>query len=524
MKSEIFKNIFEKISTPIIICNGIDIVFKNNEFDKSVSNNSNLKLKDLFSKEDFSILKECLIKKNNHLFNGIKIGKLFFEISLTKIDNSDFMMLSFKNSSDFYKEKKLKDCIFKISEASHYVDNLDQLYFKIHKILSDVIYTENFYIAIADWKNNLINFPYFVDQFDKPPQTKDIENGLTEYVIKTGQSILVNPEQSELLIENKKIDIRGTECVDWLGVPLKIGESNKTTFGAIVVQSYNDKIRFTEDDKKILLFVSDQIAMAIKRKTDNLEIKKQAFYDHLTGLANKILFNDRLEQAIYNASRNSSKVAVLFIDLDNFKFINDSMGHTAGDELLKVVSRRLKRCLRKTDTISRWGGDEFTVVLPEIKDIRHVLTLCSRILNQELKNIIIDNQELRITASIGVAFYPDDGIDIESLIKNADTAMYKSKELGKNQYQLYKEEMNKNILERISYENRLFNAIEKKEFILLFQPQIDLNTNKLIGFESLIRWVSPEMGLLSPYKFIPIAEETNLILPLGQWILEQTCI
>ena len=512
----------DSLNLRYILFNADKVIHSNKYRFKNVKNIDDLS--SFLNKNDFTKIKKSILEKIELNINDIDIKDSYYDISIKKLFDSDITIMMFYNNTSFHREKILKDCIFKISEASHYVDDLDELYIKIHNILSEVINTENFYIAIADSENNLIKFPYFVDIHDEKPKTKLMGNGLTEYVIKTGQSILVNPEQSDFLIKSNSIDIQGTECIDWLGIPLKIGESNKTTFGAIVVQSYNDKIRFSENDKKILLFVSDQIAMAIKRKIDNIEIKRQAFYDHLTGLANKILFNDRLEQTIFNCDRTNTQAAVLFIDLDNFKFINDSMGHTAGDELLKLVSNRLQRCLRKTDTISRWGGDEFTVILPEIKNVRHVINLCSRILNKELKNVVIENQELRITASIGISLYPDDGKDIEELIKNADTAMYKSKELGKNQYQLYRQEMNQNILEKISYENRLFNAIENKEFILLFQPQIDLNTNRIIGFESLIRWISPEMGLLSPYKFIPIAEETNLILPLGKWILEQTCI
>jgi len=199
------------------------------------------------------------------------------------------------------------------------------------------------------------------------------------------------------------------------------------------------------------------------------------------------------------------------------------MGHSAGDTLLKIVSKRLKKSLRKTDTISRWGGDEFTIILPKIRDFNDIRTLCKRILNKDLNNIIVDNQELRITASIGIAIYPQDGEDVETLVKNADAAMYRAKDRGKNQYRFFKPEMNKEVTERVSNENNLFKAIEKEEFLLLFQPQINLKTNKIIGFESLIRWNTPDKGVLAPYKFIPIAEETNLIIPLGEWIIRETC-
>ena len=392
----------------------------------------------------------------------------------------------------------------------------------IHEILEDIIYTENFYIALVDWQTNVIHFPYFIDEYDERPQSREIGKGLTEYVLKTGESILVDPQQYDRFVKNKKIDAQGEKSIDWLGVPLK--NTSNETIGALVIQSYNKKIRFTEEDQKILTFVSDQIAMAITRKSDSLEIKKKAYYDQLTGLTNRVLFNDRLEQALNNAKRSNEGVAVMFIDLDNFKYVNDSMGHTSGDLLLKIIAKRLKKCLRETDTVARWGGDEFTIILSKIKQIKDISILCNRILNEEFNNIVVDHQGLRITASIGITLYPQDGEDMETLIKNADAAMYKAKDKGKNQFQFFKPRMNEEIIERISNENNLYKAIENEEFMLLFQPQMDLRSSTIIGFESLVRWNTPDKGVLAPYKFIPIAEETNLIIPLGQWIIEQTCI
>ena len=486
------------------------------------------KIKNLKEIFDHSILNK--IKKSSSLFtnkekNNYNIKTTRYNINFKslniKIDNNLYDLSIIKDNHSIESDNKLNNCIYKISEASHYVEDLDELYSIIHKILSEVIYTDNFYIAIADWKNNIIHFPYFVDQLDAKPASKEIENGLTEYVCKTGESILVNPEQNDSFIKNKKMNISGSKSIDWLGVPLKTN-LNKT-FGALVIQSYTDKIRFTEKEEKILIFVSDQIAMAIKRKIDSTEIEKKVYYDQTTGLTNKLLFNDRLQQSMHDAKRNKTQIAILFIDLDNFKYVNDSMGHSAGDKLLKLVSVRLKKALRKTDTISRWGGDEFTIILPKIKDFNDIRILCKRILNKDLNNIVVDNQELRITASIGIAIYPQDGEDVETLVKNADAAMYRAKDKGKNRYSFFKPEMNKEITERISNENNLFKAIQKEEFLLLFQPQIDLKTNKIIGFESLIRWNSPDKGVLSPYKFIPIAEETDLIIPLGEWVIRETC-
>jgi len=428
----------------------------------------------------------------------------------------------FKDYTKLHRDNQLKSCIYKISEATHFSSELDELYEKIHNSLTDLIETKNFYIALADWEHNIIHFPYFVDQYDDKPESKLIENGLTEYVLKEGESILVNPEQYDSICTTNNIEIKGRSCIDWLGVPLKTDAG--ITIGVLVVQSYDKNIRFTEEDKKVLQFISDQIAMAIKRKKNEIEIKQQAYYDTLTGLTNRSLFNDRLNQAIYNSQRNNDLLAVLFIDLDNFKYVNDSMGHNAGDVLIKIVSRRITRALRKTDTVARWGGDEFTVLLPKIKSLSDIFVLCKRILTEELDNIVIENQELRITASIGISVFPDDGDDAEELIKNADTAMYRAKDKGKNCYQLYKPKMNDQVLERIANESKLFHAIDKEEFLLVYQPQIDLSTNKITGFESLIRWNNPDKGVLAPYKFIPLAEETNLIIPLGQWIIENACM
>ena len=514
------------ILIPIVVFDlNLNIAFSNKAFHSILNNDIYKNIKKIDDEKNISIL-----KKNSSLLNTLQTTT--FKISFNKIEylatskcvqingtNYDFM--NFNKIDSFNNNVLVKECIYKISEASHFVDDLDQLYPIIHNTLSKVLYTRNFYIAIADWENNIIHFPYFVDDFDRKPQSKQIENGLTEYVCKSGESILVNPEQYKKMIKSKKVDVVGKNSIDWLGVPLK-GSENET-IGAIVIQSYEETKRFNQEDEKILTFVSDQIAMAIKRKMDTMEIQQKAYYDQLTGLTNKLLFNDRLNQNIYNAVRDDEQIAVLFIDLDNFKYVNDSMGHTSGDQLLKVVAKRLENCLRKSDTVSRWGGDEFTIILPKIKNVRDISLLCHRILNEELSNIVIENQELRITASIGIAIYPQDGEDVDTLIKNADTAMYKAKDKGKTQFRFFKPEMNKEIIERVSNESNLYNAIKNEEFLLLYQPQIDLKTNRLIGFEALVRWNSPEKGVLAPYKFIHIAEETNLIIPLGQWIIEETC-
>ena len=526
-KLESFFQVLNNLEEPFFVLDLNLNIIKISSNAKSILNiDKNVKkLGDVFDDKNLNKFKKSCsvindIQKSNFHIN-IQNQKILLKSSLINLDNKPHNLILIKDNHLFESELKLTNCIFKISEASHYVDNLDELYSIIHKILSKVVYTENFYIAIVDNKNDVIHFPYFIDKYDPKPKSRKISNGLTEYVCKTGESILVNPEQNDSFIKNKKMNINGSKSVDWLGVPLK--NTLNETFGALVVQSYDKNIRFTEKDQNILEFVSHQIAMAIKRKMDRQEIEQKAYYDQTTGLTNKLLFNDRLEQSMHDAKRHNTRTAILFLDLDNFKYVNDTMGHSAGDKLLKIVSKRLKSSLRKTDTIARWGGDEFTVILPKIKNTNDIRRLCKRILNEDLTNVVVDNKELRITASIGIAIYPEDGLDIETLTKNADTAMYKAKDSGKNQYKFFKPLMNKEITERFSNESNLFKAIEKEEFLLLFQPQIDLETNEITGFESLVRWNSPGKGILPPYQFIPIAEETDLIIPLGEWILRETC-
>jgi len=252
-------------------------------------------------------------------------------------------------------------------------------------------------------------------------------------------------------------------------------------------------------------------------------IESLAYYDSLTELPNRRLLNDRLVQELSRAKRNKEKLAVLFIDLDRFKTINDTLGHHAGDWLLRSVAERLKLCLRKCDTIGRLGGDEFVVILSQINRPENATKFAIRILESIKKPFNISNHKFYITTSIGIAIYPDDGDDENILLKNADIAMYRAKEHGKNTYILYTTAMHADILKFIELEGYIREAIEQKQFTIAYQPKVDINTNQVTGVEALIRWNHPKMGFISPEKFIPIAEETGLIIEIGSWILQAAC-
>ncbi|WP_431067658.1 putative bifunctional diguanylate cyclase/phosphodiesterase [Methylotuvimicrobium sp.] len=246
-----------------------------------------------------------------------------------------------------------------------------------------------------------------------------------------------------------------------------------------------------------------------------------AYHDKLTGLPNRDLFYDRLNTAILQAKRHQVEIAVLFIDLDHFKYINDTFGHTSGDIVLQQVAARLTMCLRETDTLARMGGDEFTVVLQDFDNRGDVETTAQRILKSLSAPLILENQELYISASIGISFFPEDGGNPALLMKHADTAMYSAKNSGRKCLHFFRSSMEGYSLKRIEMEQQLRQGLERNEFKLYYQPQINLESGRIIGAEALIRWQHPEKGLLPPSQFIAIAEDTGLIEPIGEWVLRE---
>ncbi|BCK86311.1 hypothetical protein MIZ01_0065 [Sideroxyarcus emersonii] len=312
-------------------------------------------------------------------------------------------------------------------------------------------------------------------------------------------------------------------------VALMSAQGQVSNFEAQVYRKNGEIIWISENAHEVrnqngdLLFYEGTVEDITERKNYEQQIEYQATHDALTGLPNRTLLTDRLQQYIGLADRYASKVAVAFVDLDQFKLINDSMGHHAGDELLKIMATRLGGCVRESDTVVRLGGDEFVLLLTGLHKIEDISESMQRVLSSVAGPCAIEGRDFIVSCSIGISIYPDDARDTTTLLKYADSAMYKSKQSGRNNFQFYTDELNRRLMERLDMEYRLRQALEHDEFLLHFQPKLAFASGNICGAEALIRWRPAGGGMVSPADFIPVAEETGLIVDIGQWVLHSAC-
>jgi diguanylate cyclase (GGDEF)-like protein/PAS domain S-box-containing protein len=327
------------------------------------------------------------------------------------------------------RSESLQGALFDISEAAYTAEHLLALFRRIHQIIGELLPANNFFVALYDEKKDELSFPYFIDEHDPTPAPRKLDSGtLSGQVIRSGKPLLLTPDNDVDLPEHISTII-GSNSIDWLGVPL---QTPKGVIGALVVQSYSGAVRYTKKDEALLQFVSNQVAAAIVRKQTEAWLEHIARHDPLTDLPNRTLVHDRLQTALTRARREGQRLALLYIDLDGFKQVNDSFGHTLGDQLLQEVAQRIVRCVRQSDTVGRIGGDEFVVLLHDInlpQDATDVADLIRSSLDQPFD---LDGKRLAISSSIGVATWPEHGDDGKQLIRHADEAMYAAKKKGGN--------------------------------------------------------------------------------------------
>ena len=286
------------------------------------------------------------------------------------------------------------------------------------------------------------------------------------------------------------------------------------------LRTKGDALLDLEGDPIKVLWVTEDVS---QRKDMDARVRFLAHHDLLTGLPNRTLFQDRLQQALASAKRMQSRVALLFIDLDRFKYVNDSFGHRAGDILLQTVAARLRSCVRETDTVCRHAGDEYLIVLSALREPTEAALVAEKVLKIFDEVFVLESHEVQISASVGISVYPDDGQTLEDLIRNADAAMYHSKKSGRNRFEFFTQELNVPVAERLVLANQLRRAIENNQLVLHYQPQFDTATNRLIGAEALVRWNHTDHGLLFPDNFIALAEESDIIHLIGEWVLNEAC-
>ncbi|WP_411680173.1 EAL domain-containing protein [Clostridium thailandense] len=405
--------------------------------------------------------------------------------------------------------------------------NIDEKMNWVIRILGKLFSIDRINIVLFDLENYTITFKNIWDVEGKSAARNHKYNIKKEHIswlmdnLMSYESIYISDvdmmPETAAQVKNK---FKKRQITSLVAIPIA---ENEKTIRILEFTAINTAKEWQDEELRVLKIIANIFADALLKVEAEKEIRYMAYHDHLTGLPNRRLFKDRLNQAIALAKRTEKMIGLIFIDIDCFKTINDTLGHEGGDSLLKAVSEKLVNTVRESDTVSRFGGDEFLIMINGLSNEKDIINIVEKIMVILEQPFSIEGQEFNMTTSAGIAMYPFDGTETEILIKNADIAMYKAKEKGKNQYLICSSELKDEVLYKIKITNSLYRALEREEFYLNYQPQVNLSNGEIIGLEALIRWKHPELGLVSPAVFIPIAEQAGLINEIGEWVLRTAC-
>lgn len=398
----------------------------------------------------------------------------------------------------------MQAAMYAMSEAAHVATDLFDLLARAHRIVADLLPAERMMVGVRNEIDGALNIAYAADAQGDP--VDGLPSRCIDFcadVVTRGEIRLMAGERGET----------------WLGAPLVSADG---CLGALALKRAPGAPVFTERDRELLNFVATQIATALERMQLQTRLRRMAQYDGLTGLPNRALLHDRIETAIAAARRARGRLALLYLDLDRFKEVNDTLGHAAGDVLLHDVAQRLRQCVRDADTVARIGGDEFVMLSEGAIDAEVAGRLAQRLVDAASQPMLIGTHEIQVSASVGVALFPDDG-DENRVLVCADTAMYAAKHAGRNTWRLYCEDMDGGSADILGMQRAIRRALDNDEFVLHYQPKVSAVDGELRGVEALIRWQDPERGMVPPVEFIPVAERFGLINAIGFWTLREAC-
>ena len=447
------------------------------------------------------------------ILGGVLASKITFNSNIKTLEKTN---LSIKNA------KNLSDTLLQISELSYSSNTIDEFYSGLHKLIGSKVTTDSFFVVIHDLNENQFSCPYLFDrekgdEFDASIDHKKMSETLIAEVISTQKSRIASFDELEARKNQRVRTSEIPEVQSWLAVPFQI---DAKTQGAIALQSYDPQIIFNKNDEEFLTLLIQHISSSIDKKLTEQQLQYQALHDSVTGLTNRSLFLDRLEHAFSRSTRASrADLAVMFIDFDDFKSINDNFGHQAGDNILKEAAKRMQQQLRSSDTLARLGGDEFAILLEDLDNESTVIAISQRILEAMESPIKSGANTITASISIGISLLDQNVKHFEDLLNNADHAMYHAKRSGKSRIQLYEETLHQSMIKDRTLLRELEIAIEEKQLTFYFQPIVDLNSSKVVGFEALMRWIHPEKGIITPDNFIHIAEQHDLMREIDQQLL-----